>query len=41
MHLRDDAVDVANYRYFIGNKSESASDAAADGGLTETGNKRT
>ena len=33
--LTGDAVDVTNYRYFIGNKSESANDAAADGGLTE------
>lgn len=32
--LTGDAVDVTNYRYFIGNKSESAN-TAADGGLTE------
>ena len=31
--LTGDAVDVTNYRYFIGNKSESANDAAADADL--------
>lgn len=33
--LTGDAVDVTNYRYFIGNKFESAKGDTADSGLTE------